>query len=94
MIGCLGLSYKCETCHWRVSSRLFIPRGCNGAIEYSETPFSAFLEPRKQSPRQCWRSLKFCLKSKLLNENGQLVGGGGGRMATTEFSLAYHCEFL
>ena len=28
MIGCLGLSYKCETCHWRVSSRLFIPRGC------------------------------------------------------------------
>ena len=29
MIGCLGLSYKCETCHWRVSSRLFIPRRCN-----------------------------------------------------------------
>lgn len=48
----------------------------------------------KQFPRQCWRSLKFSLKSKLLNENGQLVGGGGGRMATTEFSLAYHCEFI
>ena len=63
-------------------------------IEYSETPFPAFLEPRKQFPRQCWRSLKFSLKSKLLNENGQLVGGGGGRMATTEFSLAYHCEFI
>ena len=61
-------------------------------IEYSETPFPAFLEPRKQFPRQCWRSLKFSLKSKLLNENGQLVGGGGGRMATTEFSLAYHCK--
>ena len=59
-------------------------------IEYSETPFSAFLEPRKQFPRR--RSLKFSLKSNLLNENGQLVGGGGGRMATTEFSLAYHCE--
>ena len=40
-------------------------------IEYSETPFPAFLEPRKQFPRQCWRSLKFSLKSKLLNENGQ-----------------------
>ena len=65
-------------------------------IEYSETPFPAFLEPRKQFPRQCWCSLKFSLKSKLLNENGQLVGGGGGggRMATTEFSLAYHCKFF
>ena len=46
-------------------------------IEYSETSFPAFLEPRKQFPRQCWRSLKFSLKSKLLNENGQLVGGRG-----------------
>ena len=46
-------------------------------IEYSETPFPEFLEPRKQFPRQCWRSLKFSLKSKLLNENGQLVGGRG-----------------
>ena len=63
-------------------------------IEYSETPFAAFLEPTKQFPRQCWRSLKFSLKSKLLNENGQLAGGGGGGMATTEFSLAYHCEFI
>ena len=58
-------------------------------IEYSETPFPAFLEPRKQFPRQCWRSLKFSLKSKLLNENGQLVGGGGGRMATTEFCFTW-----
>ena len=58
--------------------------------EYSETPFPA----RKQFPRQCWRSLKFSLKSKLLNQNCQLVGGGGGRMATTEFSMAYHCEFI
>ena len=70
--------------------------GCGGMfpqeifkIEYSETPFPAFLEPRKQFPRQCCRSLKFSLKSKLLNENGQLVGGGGGRMATTEFFI-YH----
>ena len=39
-------------------------------IEYSETPFPAFLEPRKQFPRQCWHSLKFSLKSKLLNKNG------------------------
>ena len=22
----LGLSYKCEICHWRASSRLFIPK--------------------------------------------------------------------
>ena len=57
-------------------------------IEYSETLFPAFLEPRKQFPRQCWGSLKFSLKSKLLNENGQLVGGGGGRIATTEFSFS------
>ena len=63
-------------------------------IEYSETPFRAFLESRKQFPRQCWRSVKFSLKSKLLNENVQLVGRGGGRMATTEFSLAYLCEFI
>ena len=29
MIVCFGLSYKCEICYWRASSRLFIPRGCN-----------------------------------------------------------------
>ena len=63
-------------------------------IEYSEMPFPAFLEPSKQFPRQSWRSLKFSVKSKLLNENGQLVGGGGGRMATTEFSLAYHYSVI
>ena len=37
-------------------------------IEYSETPFPAFLEPRKQFPRQCWRPLQFSLKSKLLRD--------------------------
>ena len=37
-------------------------------IEYSETPFPAFLKPRKQFPRQCWRSLQFSLKSKLLRD--------------------------
>ena len=47
----------------------------NFKTEYSETPFPAFLRPRKQFPRQCWCSLKFC---KLLNKNSQLVGGGGG----------------
>ena len=41
-------------------------------IEYSETPFPAFLEPRKQFPRH-WCPLKFSLKSKLRNENGQLA---------------------
>ena len=25
----LGLHYSSEKCHWRISSRLFIPRGCN-----------------------------------------------------------------
>ena len=54
-------------------------------IEYSETPFPAFLEPRKQFPRQCWRSLKFSLKSKLLNENGQLVGEGEGEWQQQNF---------
>ena len=54
-------------------------------IEYSETPFPAFLEPRKQFPRQCWCSLKFSLKSKLRNENGQLVGGGGGEWQQQNF---------
>ena len=29
MIGCLGLHCSSEICHWRASSRLFIPRGCN-----------------------------------------------------------------
>jgi len=33
-------------------------------IEHSETPFPSFLW-------QGWRSLKFSLKSKILNENGQ-----------------------
>jgi len=32
-------------------------------IEHPETPFPAFL-------RQDWSSLKFSLKSKILNENG------------------------
>ena len=73
--------------------RVFFLHYING-YRINPTPYPAFLEPRKQFPRQCWRSLKFSLKSKLLNENGQLVGGGGGRMATTEFSLAYHCEFI
>ena len=36
-----------------------------------------------QFPRQGWSALKFSLKSKILNENGKLVEGGGGRMATT-----------
>ena len=33
------------------------------------------------------------LKSKFFNENGQILGYGGGGMATTEFLVVYHCEF-
>ena len=61
-------------------------------IEHSETLFPAFLETKNQFPRQGWSSLKFSLKSKIFNENGQLVGEGG--MATTEFSVVYHCKII
>ena len=27
-------------------------------------------------------------------KDGQMVGVGGGGMATTEFSVVYHCEFI
>ena len=40
--------------------------------------FPAFLETKNQFPRQGWSSLKLSLKSKIFNENGQLVGEGGG----------------
>ena len=46
-------------------------------IEHSETLFPAFLETKNQFPRQGWSSPKFSLKSKIFNENGQLVGEGG-----------------
>ena len=36
--------------------------------EHSETLFPAY-----QFARQCWSSLKFSLKSKISNENGQVV---------------------
>ena len=60
--------------------------------EHSKTLFPAFLETKYQFPRQGWSSLKFSLKSKIFNENGQMDGGGG--MATTEFSVVHHCEFF
>ena len=53
--------------------------------EPSETLFPAFLETKYQFPRQSWNSLKFSLKSKIFNENSQMVGDGGGGKATTEF---------
>ena len=62
-----------------------LPRGSGGIppheifkIEHSETLFPAFLETKKQFPRQGWSSLKLSLKSRIFNENGQLVGEGGG----------------
>ena len=42
-------------------------------IEHRNAVSSVF-----QFPRQGWSSLKFSLKSKILNENGQLVGEGEG----------------
>ena len=62
-------------------------------IEHSETLFPSFLETKNQFPRQGWSSLKFSLKSKIFNENGQLVGEGGG-MAITEFSVVNHSVIL
>ena len=49
--------------------------------DLSETLFPAFLETKYQFPRQGWSSVKFSLKSKIFNENGQMVGDGGGGMA-------------
>ena len=62
--------------------------------EHSETLFPAFLETKYQFPMQGWSSLKFSLKSKIFHENGQVVGYGGGGMATTESSVVYHFEFI
>ena len=53
--------------------------------EHSKTFFPASLETKYQFPRQSWSSLKFSLKSKIFNENRQMVRDGGGRKATTEF---------
>ena len=47
----------------------------NFKIEHSEMPLPAFLGPRNQFPRQGSSSLKFSLKSRLINENGRLVSG-------------------
>ena len=45
-----GLSYKCEICHWRASSPLFIPKGCNVlALMISRAiPRHATLQPQEQ----------------------------------------------
>ena len=32
--------------------------------------------------------------SKIFHKNGQLVGAGGVEVATTEFWVLYHCEFI
>ena len=43
--------------------------------------FLEFLEAKNQFPREGWSSLKLSLKSKILNESGQLVvkrGRGNG----------------
>ena len=56
-----------------------LPRGVPKEIKkkkHSETFFPAFLETKYQSPRQGWSSLKFSLKSKIFNENGQMEGLG------------------
>ena len=52
--------------------------------------FPAFLETKCQFPRQGWSSLKFSSESKIINENGQMVGDGEGGTATAEFSVFYY----
>ena len=60
-------------------------------IEHSQTLFPAFLKTKYQFPRQGWSSLKFSLKSKIFNENGQLVGDRAGQ----NFQLFInHCKFI
>ena len=54
---------------------------------HSETLFPAFMQTKYQFPMQGWSSLKFSLRRKIINQNGQTVGDGGGGMATTEFSV-------
>ena len=36
----------------------------------------------------------FWRKSKIFNQNGQIVGNGGGAMVTTEVLVVYHCECI
>ena len=59
--------------------------------EHSETLFPAFRETKYHFPIQSWNLLKFYLKSKILK---QMVGDGGGGIATTEFSVVFHCKFI
>ena len=64
-------------------------------IEHSETLFPAFLETKNQFLRQGWSSLKFSLKSKKFNENGQLIGeGAGGNGNNRIFSCLSFCYSL
>ena len=53
--------------------------------EHSKTFFPASLETKYQFPRESWSSLKISLKSKIINENRQMVVGWGRGKATTEF---------
>ena len=60
---------------------------------FKKKHLETFLETKNQFPRQGWSSLKLSLKSKIFQENGQIVGDGGGVMATKEFSVVYHDKF-
>ena len=55
--------------------------------EHSETLFPVFLETKYPFSRQGWSSLKFSLKSKIFNENGQMVGDAGGGWRQQNFHL-------
>ena len=66
--------------------------------EHSETLFRAFLETKYQFPRQGWSSLKFSLKSKIFDENGQMSedacgkGDGNNRIFSC-LALQIYCKF-
>jgi len=55
--------------------------------EHSETLFPEFLETECPFSRQGWSSLKFSLKSKIFNENGQMVGMREGETRQHNFQL-------
>ena len=61
--------------------------------EHSETFFPVFLDTKYQFPRQGWSSLEFSPKVKYLMEMDKWYRMGE-RVATTEFSVVYHCEFF
>ena len=78
-------------------SKLELPREAGGMLpreilkKNTQKRFQSFWKPSIGFPGKAGGH-SFSLQSKIFNENGQMVWGEGGGMATTEFSVVYHCE--